>query len=41
MTTVKQTGTTVEVAIEKALQQLNVSRDEVEIEILTQGKKGF
>lgn len=41
MTTVKQTGTTVEVAIEKALQQLNVSRDEVEIEILTQGRKGF
>ena len=41
MITVKQTGTTVEVAIEKALQQLNVSRDEVEIEILTQGKKGF
>lgn len=41
MITVKQTGTTVEVAIEKALQQLNVSRNEVNIEILTQGRKGF
>lgn len=41
MATVKQTGTTVEVAIEKALQQLNVSRTEVEIEVLTQGRKGF
>lgn len=41
MTTVKQTGTTVEVAIEKALEQLNVSRNEVEIDVLTQGRKGF
>lgn len=41
MTTVKQAGTTVEIAIEKALQQLNVSRDDVEIDILTRGRKGF
>lgn len=39
--TVKQTGTTVDVAIEKALQQLNVSRNEVKIEVLVQGRKGF
>lgn len=41
MTTVKQTGTTVEVAIEKALKQLNVSRNEVKIDVLTEGRKGF
>lgn len=41
MTTVKQAGTTVEIAIEKALQQLNVSRNDVEIDVLTQGRKGF
>ena len=36
-----QSGPTVEAAIEAALQKLNVSRDEVEIEILHQGRKGF
>ncbi len=41
MTTVTQSGITVEEAIEKALQQLNVSRKDVEIEVLTQGRKGF
>lgn len=41
MTTVKQTGTTVEVAIEKALKQLNVSRNEVKIDVVTEGRKGF
>lgn len=41
MTTVKQTGTTVEIAIEKALQQLNVSRNEVEIDVLAEERKGF
>ncbi|MDS9471833.1 RNA-binding cell elongation regulator Jag/EloR [Sporosarcina pasteurii] len=41
MTTVTQNGSTVEEAIEKALQQLNVSRDEVEIEVLSEGRKGF
>lgn len=41
MTTVTQSGITVEEAIEKALQQLDVSRKDVEIEVLTQGRKGF
>ena len=36
-----QSGATVEEAIEAALQKLNVSRDEVEIEVLNQGRKGF
>ena len=41
MTTMTQSGTTVEEAIEAALQNLKVSRDQVEIEILSQGRKGF
>lgn len=41
MTTMTQSGTTVEEAIEAALQKLKVSRDQVEIEILSQGRKGF
>lgn len=41
MTTVTQTGITVETAIEAALRQLNVSQEEVEIEILDEGRKGF
>lgn len=41
MTTVRQTGNTVEIAIEKALDQLKVSRNEVEVEVLSAGKKGF
>lgn len=41
MTTVIETGTTVEVAIEKALTALNVSREEVEIDVLSEGRKGF
>lgn len=41
MTTMTQSGTTVEAAIKAALQKLNVSRDKVEIEILHQGRKGF
>ena len=36
-----QSGPTVEAAIEAALKKLNVSREEVEIEILNQGRKGF
>lgn len=41
MTTVRQTGNTVEIAIEKVLDQLKVSRNEVEVEVLSAGKKGF
>ncbi|AOV06357.1 RNA-binding cell elongation regulator Jag/EloR [Sporosarcina ureilytica] len=41
MTTVTQNGSTVEEAIEKALQRLNVSRNDVEIEVLTEGRRGF
>lgn len=41
MTTVRQTGNTVEVAIEHALHQLKVSRNDVEVEVLSAGKKGF
>lgn len=41
MTMMTQSGTTVEEAIEAALQKLNVSRDKVEITVLNQGRKGF
>ncbi len=41
MTTMTRKGATVEEAIEAALQKLGVSRDEVEIEVLSQGRKGF
>lgn len=41
MTMMTQSGTTVEEAIEAALQKLKVSRDQVEVEILSQGRKGF
>ncbi len=41
MTTMTQSGITVEEAIKAALQKLNVSRDEVEINIRTHGRKGF
>lgn len=41
MTTVTQNGTTVEEAIETALLQLKVSRNEVEIEVLEEGRRGF
>ncbi|ANU15721.1 protein jag [Planococcus maritimus] len=36
-----QMGKTVEEAIEKALEQLNKSRDEVTVRIIDEGKKGF
>lgn len=41
MTTVTQNGTTVDEAIEIALRKLNVSRNEVKVEVLTHGRKGF
>jgi len=34
-------GDTVEEAIESALQQLNISRDRAEVEVIDEGKKGF
>ncbi|BAQ09439.1 RNA-binding protein [Bacillus sp. OxB-1] len=41
MTSLTRRGATVELAISAALQALNVSRDEVEIEVIEEGKKGF
>lgn len=41
MTTITRKGVTVEEAVNTALQTLGVSRDEVKIEIITQGRKGF
>ena len=41
MTMMTQRGATVEVAIEAALQTLDVSRDKVKVEVLDQGRKGF
>lgn len=41
MTSLTRRGATVELAISAALQALNVSRDEVEIEVIDEGKKGF
>lgn len=41
MTTITRKGVTVEVAVQSALQTLGVSRDEVKIEVVDQGRKGF
>lgn len=41
MNRITRKGATVEAAITAALQQLNMTRDEVEIEIVDSGKKGF
>jgi len=38
---VTATGQSVEEAIQSALQQLNTTRDQVEVEIIDEGKKGF
>ncbi|MDN4608896.1 RNA-binding cell elongation regulator Jag/EloR [Sporosarcina highlanderae] len=41
MTRITRKGATVEAAISAALQKLNVTRDEVDVEIIDPGKKGF
>lgn len=41
MTTITRNGVTVEEAVQAALQTLGVSRDEVKIEVIEQGRKGF
>jgi spoIIIJ-associated protein len=41
MTRMTRRGTTVEIAISSALAALGVTRDEVEVEVINQGKKGF
>ena len=41
MTTMTRKGATVEMAISAALKTLNVSRDQVEIEVIDKGRKGF
>ena len=41
MTRMTRRGTTVELAISSALATLGVTRDEVEVEVINQGKKGF
>ena len=41
MTTMTRRGATVEEAVAAALQSLNVSRDEVEIDVIDEGRKGF
>ncbi|KAA0948844.1 protein jag [Sporosarcina sp. ANT_H38] len=41
MTKMTRRGTTVELAISSALASLGVMRDEVEVEVINQGKKGF
>lgn len=41
MTTITRKGVTVEEAVQAALQTLGVSRDEVKIEVVEQGRKGF
>ncbi|HJF31728.1 MAG TPA: protein jag [Sporosarcina psychrophila] len=41
MTRMTRRGTTVELAISSALATLGVTRDEVEVEVINQGRKGF
>ena len=41
MTRMTRRGTTVELAISSALTALGVTRDEVKVEVINQGKKGF
>lgn len=41
MNSVEKTGRTVDEAIEAALEALNTTRDEVEVEVLDEGSKGF
>ena len=41
MTSLEQTGRTIEEATEKALEQLSVIEDEVDVEILEEGARGF
>ena len=41
MKEVTASGQTVEEAVQSALEQLNLSKDQVEIEIIDEGKKGF
>ena len=41
MTRMTRRGATVELAISSALQTLGVTRDEVEVEVIDQGRKGF
>lgn len=38
---IEKTGTTIDAAVEAALNELNCTRDEVEIEVLSKGSKGF
>ncbi len=41
MTSIEQTGKTIEEATQKALEQLGVTEDEVDVEILEEGARGF
>lgn len=41
MSEIRQTGKTVEAAITSALEQLNALRDQVDVQVITEGKKGF
>ncbi len=41
MREVTASGQTVEEAVQSALEQLNISKDQVEIEVIDEGKKGF
>lgn len=41
MTNIEETGKNIEEATEKALEQLGVTEDEVDVEILDEGTKGF
>lgn len=41
MSEIRQTGKTVEDAIASALEKLNTLRDQVDVQVITEGKKGF
>ncbi|MFC7063038.1 RNA-binding cell elongation regulator Jag/EloR [Halobacillus seohaensis] len=41
MNQITATGTTVEEAVQSALEQLQTSKDQVEVEVIDEGKKGF
>ena len=41
MDAIQKTGKTVDEAVEEALRELNITKDEAEIEVIEEGSRGF